>query len=1332
MNEIQKVVAGAGGGCFRKGARVQLEGGKTVPIEELKVGDEILSFDERGEICKSVVTQTHYHEGNEPILRVRFWRGETYITPNHWVLNAYNSFTEMECLTTNDALVDGLGGLRPIISMELFSHEPVYNLTVEPNHTFICDDIRVHNGGFRERYPTVAGSGGGGGKSKSRTMREDPDSLESKSIIKVIDLLGEGEIGGLVNGAKSIYLDDTPVISDSGVSNFDSVGWQQVTGTSLQRPLEGHDSVEVPYTVNVQIKKETSRTVTITDSNADAVRLVVSVPSLMSQDKNSGDIHGSSVTFRFDISVDEGPYSTLGEHTVTGKTRAKYQRSYLYDLPKPGSTWSIRMVRVSDDSSSSLLSNDTYFDSYSVIIYSKLNYPNSALIGVTVDSAQFSSVPSRSYLVDGLYIRVPSNYTPPKRQADKSWDDAIYDGVWDGTFKTAVSSNPAWIMFDILTNERYGLGNYVSEEDVDVSQLYKIAKYCDELVPDGFGRYEPRFRINTVIQTREEAYQVISDISSVFRGMAYWAGGIIGFTYDAPAGPTMEYSPANVVGGTFTYSGSARKDRYSVALVTWNDPDDYYRQKIEYVEDAELVQKYGIRETEVIAFGCSSRGQAHRAGLYLLYTGKYESDLITFNVGIDSAMVLPGEIIKIHDTTRAGRRMGGRLVSCTTTSATLDAKVTFENAGAVFSVRMPDGTFAERTLLEAAGTYSTVTWNEALPELPVPNAIWMVSSEELEPVLARVVSIKQENQTEYVISAVEHNPSKYDAIEQGLKLEEPRTTIIDTSSVTMPTNFNSFESTYVVAPGVIGSKILLSWTGNAISYVVSYRRLSTDGTALTNWEQVTALSPSYEILNVQSGIYECRVAAVALNGNTSLQASLNHIVIGKTASPGEVLNFKVTKRTYDLLLTWDEVQDIDIAGYEIREGFSWGSSRVVQSRFMGTSCVDDQDKPGTYNYFIRSIDTSGNYSENVTTFVLTLNEPSTVTGFVCVQADSRVEFRWNKNPETDIAGYEIREGNSWNGGTRITEVMATSYTLLSGSISGRRTFWIKAIASPGIESKAAAFYILDVVTPLDRNIVVEINEKDTEWRGTKRNTSIAVSDLVLDEGKSYGEYIFPVTLPKTFNARNSVFATFDAITADGEAWKNAIYSWGDATRPWIYAGNLGDVAVEFYISRFVGHDDNIIESFTLNGTGYGEINNTPPAQSKNVYYSDGGAFAKGVSLQQSTLLDWDVETPETFSLSFWVTPKDLDSGDTIWSALFASGERMVCGFDKENSKIYLEHGEEVIAVDVHLAVNDKVHIGIVQTATERRLYVGVVNGESAYAIGDFAPVGKIMNVGLHG
>lgn len=1347
MSEQIAVVAGAGGGgCFRAGTQVQLEGGTTIAIELLKEGDTVLAFDENGAIHTAKVVRLHYHAQPQPILKVKFWRGEVFITPNHWVLNQYGNFVEMGSLTDHDALVDGMGHLRPIIGAELVGHEPVWNLTVDPHHTFIANGIRVHNGGHRERYPVVAGAGGGGGGKggggSARAAVEDPDSLQSRGMVSILDLLGEGQIGGLVNGAKSIFFNDTPLMNADGNYNFAGVSWDQRTGTQNQPIMGAFSSIEAPTVVNTKVTRAIPINATISNPNADAVRLIVSVSGLTSQDTTTGDVHGTSVYFRFDISTNGGAFIPFsGDLCISGKTRSKYQRSYHYALPRTDTGgakaeyWTIRMTRLSDDPPASV-QNALIFDTLIEVVDTKLNYPNSALVGVTIDSSQFNSIPNRAYLVDGLYIRVPSNYNPTSR---------TYAGIWDGTFKVAISNNPAWVLYDVLTNARYGLGQFLNAQQIDKAKLYQIGKYCDELVPSGsfdsFGNpiYEPRFTINTAIQQQAEAYKLISDLTSVFRGMAYWNGGQVGFMQDSPGDVQMIYSQANVVDGVFTYMGSSRKDRHSVAHIGWNDPVQNYKRVVEYVENPAMIAKVGIRKLETLAFGCTSRGQAHRVGLWMLYTEQFESDVVSFRVGIDSAFVLPGDIIKIHDTSRAGNRMGGRLVAATTTSATLDAPTKLRGKeGTVISIRMPDGTFVERIVRYMSSNVEVevteVRWYEPLPELPAANAIWMIAEPDLKPMMARVIGIAQgETPGEFAISAVEHNPSKFAAIEQGLRLEEQPTSLVSTKYQAPVKEVIFSESSVTIAPGVQGLNLNVSWEGNGAYYEVTWKRY---GKYETNWETITTTNPMIELGNVRAGTYKFVIVAVNSFGVKSSKVESNYTTIGKTAAPGDVVNFQVTKRSRDLLLTWDAVTDINLKGYEVRVGPSWDAGVVITTNFYGTMLTHDQDTAGSYFYHIRSINMEDAYSDNVSTFKLVLTAPAAVKRFDVIQSGTRLELNWAANEEPDIAYYEVREGMAWESSKVIAEAKATSLTVPSGSI-GYRMFWIKAVAAPGIYSERASWIDTNIAMPTNSNIVASLNEAVMAWPGNKVNMRHVGNDIMMNDGVSRCEYITHLDLLDNFRAQNSIYGTVGSVIygTDTITWDASAWDWDDAeaNRHWAPDGQVDSVKTKYQISRKVGLRLNDLEGWSLNNS-LTSVTGKTATTATNVEYLD-GRHSKGLHLRGGTVVDWQsINIPAIFRKTFWIIPKMIGNSAqiSILEMATADGKKLRLAYDEPTQTFTLsDHLERHVSASLTIEPSDVIGVGIVQTETTRKLYVGKVGGLVATGEANIAPLGVFTTLRMY-
>jgi predicted phage tail protein len=826
-------------------------------------------------------------------------------------------------------------------------------------------------------------------------------------MISVLDLIGEGQIGGLVAGAQSIFFNNTPVQNSDGSWNFSIQTIDPTTGVALstptgfaydfrdgqqaQLPVTGFSDVETPHVLGTKVTQgQAPVVVSITNPNVDAVRLIVSTPSLMFQDTTNGNVSGTTVQFKFEVSVNGGAYAPLSDVlTISGKVSSTYQAAYQYALPKTGAGgaaatfWNIAMTRITPNSLLSNLSNDIHFSDYVEIVNSQLSYPNSALIGMTLNSQEFSSIPVRSYMVNGLYIKVPSNYTPPNMSAAGVWTPAVYTGIWNGTFKMAITSNPAWIMYDLLTETRYGLGQYITPANVNVSALYQIGMYCDGMVSDGFGSLEPRFTINTAIQTQADAYKIISDISSAFRGMAYWRG-MVNFTQDAPTAPSMIFTPANVVDGIFNYSGASRKDRHSVVQVTWNDPTQYYKQVIEYVDNPALIAQLGVRKLDVTAFGCTSRGQAHRAGLWILHTEEFESSFITFRVGIDSSLCIPGDVVKIQDPSRAGRRLGGRLIACTATTATLDAPVTL-TAGPVptMSIRLPDGTFADVIINQQGVTTASITWNAALTQVPLPGAMWVIAEANLVPLLARVIGVSQsESASEYLITAVEHNPAKYASIDGGTILTAPLTSSINSSLVVAPTNVTIAEAQYQVAPGTVGLQLLVSWTGQASYYNVTWSRT---GANQTNPVTTSVSTPTFDLLNSMAGVYSFTIVAVNMFGIASQPTYATFSSAGQLPPPAAIATFAAAQGSFQINLSWmygaAVVSSDNVEVWRSATGNQIDATIVTTLPWPMTSYVHTgQMTAGTFNYYIRTKNASGLFSGWLSTsLVYTLDSTSLLT-----------------------------------------------------------------------------------------------------------------------------------------------------------------------------------------------------------------------------------------------------------------------------------------------------------------------------------------------------------------
>lgn len=729
------------------------------------------------------------------------------------------------------------------------------------------------------------GKDGGGGSSPV----ESPDSLHSIAYARILDLLSEGEVAGLVNGLQSIYLDSTPLANADGSLNFQNVAIDYRSGTQDQDHIPGFPSVENETTVGVELTSAVPWTRAVANTQLSAVRVQLSVLALSKADTSNGNINGYRVEYAIDLSTDGGAFQRVMTAAFDGKTTNKYVRTHRVELPPAVSGWTVRVSRTTPNANSSTVADTTRVESFAEVIDAKLRYPNSALVGIRIDARQFSNIPTRAYHMRGRVVRVPSNYDPVTR---------TYSGLWDGTFKVAYSNNPAWVFYDLVLHTRYGLGDRVNAAMVDKWSLYQIGQYCDELVPDGRGGQEPRFTCNCYLQQRSDAYAVLQDLASVFRGMAFWAAGNVVAVADMPSTASYLFHAGNVIDGKFTYAGSAKRARKTVALVSWNNPADRYVSKVEPVQDPDGIARYGIQQTEVTAFGCTSQAQAQRVGQWILLTSRLETETVTFKVGLDAAVVMPGSIIEIADPARAGRSNGGRVRSAAGRTVTLD-RAPVAAIGDTLVVNMTDGTAQRRTIGGIDGNAVTVTadWSLAVQA----EAVWSIESADLKTQLFRVVSVSEDDGLAFEIAALQHNPSKYSAVDHGTRIEARPISVIPPSVQPPPTDVTL--STYsAIDQGIAVTTVVIAWkpAANAIAYTVDWRR--------DNGEWVSAGrtgSQSVEVRNIYAGTYVARVRAInALDVASAPAYSPETPLQGKTSPPPVVGTLLTTAIVFGIRLDW--------------------------------------------------------------------------------------------------------------------------------------------------------------------------------------------------------------------------------------------------------------------------------------------------------------------------------------------------------------------------------------------------------------------------------------------
>jgi hypothetical protein len=748
--------------------------------------------------------------------------------------------------------------------------------------------------------------GGGGGKGGGATAqpqqyvpRQDTESLFSDSYAKTLHILGAGKIKGLVNGLQSIYFNKTPLQNPDGSFNFENVAVTFRDGAQDQGYIPGFDAVAAgPFSVGVAVAQSTPITRTVTDATANAVRLTITVPRLEEYtDKN--DILTTSINYRVAIQYNGGGYTTVVDDVISGRTRQGYQRQVQVAITGAFPV-DIRVSRVTPDSNSNNLFNQLVWSTYSPITYAKLAYPGFAHAGIRLSAEQFNSIPTCSFDVYGLEVKIPSNAA-----VDPSNGRLIYSGVWDGTFGAAQwTTDPAWCLWDLLT-QPYGFGDHIDASQLDRWAFFAASQYSAQLIPDGFGGWEPRFAVNMVIDQPADAYKLIQDFCSIMRAMPYLSESAMTIAQDRPADVSFRLNTSNVSPEGFKYSGSRLRKRPTIAVVKFfnNDIQDY---DYELVERRDAIIKYGVVKAETEAVGCTSRGQAARWGKWLLHTEWEEKELVGATTGLAiGSIARPGQVIGIADPVRAGSRRGGRIAAATTTSITVDsaAGLTATNSPTL-SVQLNDSTAQTRPVTGIAGNVFTVS--PGFSSAPMPNGIWQFETTAVRESLWRVLGVSETNGVDYEIGAMAHDPSVFNNIEYGWALEPRDITDLNIRPAA-PGNLTGIEVIYELQ-GRAAAKIQLSWTSvaDASGYRVQWRLNG------GNWQRQTTLAPACEILDSATGTYE--ITVVGLRGLLAGKSSaLRFIAYGKTAPPTDVTGVSLVPVDSDTaLLSWDQALDLDV------------------------------------------------------------------------------------------------------------------------------------------------------------------------------------------------------------------------------------------------------------------------------------------------------------------------------------------------------------------------------------------------------------------------------------
>ncbi|HEK0355458.1 TPA: DUF1983 domain-containing protein [Proteus mirabilis] len=933
------------------------------------------------------------------------------------------------------------------------------------------------------------GKGGGGGS----TPRLLDDNLKNKQFLNVIDLVSEGPIEGPVGGMSGFLLNGTPVVDEDGNPNIHGVEVQWRSGTQTQEPLEDFPFVEKEIPVNVEVKKSTPILRTISDQETDRVRFTLGVSALVSQD-DKGNQHDATVEML--IEVNDGSGWTHAETAkITGKISGQYLESYIIDAPKK-KPFQIRVSRLTDDSKSDLLKNGTVWASYTEITDAKFSYPNSAVVGMKIDKSQYGDTPNRTYHIKGMIIQVPDNYDPESR---------TYTGIWTGRFKPAWSNNPAWVFYDLVTNERYGIGEMIGSFGVDKFALYAIARYCDELVDDGFGNKEPRFTFNAYITSQRKAKEVLDDLASVFRGMPLWDGQQLTCFQDRPSDPVWTYTNSNVIDGKFKYTSTAKSARHNAIEVSWVNQSNGWSEEREFIQDDDLIQRFGgVNVKKVTAFGCTSRGQAHRVGKWILQTEKLEKDSVTFSTGREGINCISGDIIEVADDSFAGVKVGGRVLSVNGSTIIIDAPIDWEyDDKGTFSFLGASGGFEKIDIQSIDGDIVTL---REIPNGLKQYGVFSISKSTLTTRLFRVITISEDKDGIYLYNCIQHEPQKERIVDNGVDF----TGNPPTQNVIRIPNIERLSIAYVNDSSQVQARAM--WMTTTINRNISFNVTLYKDSKVVSTGNTTDLE--YYFNGLEAGDYLVGVRGRDTNGMLGNESKVQ-MVIGTPSAPSSII---VESGFFEIKLI-PHIAVPHTLNTEFEFWFS-GERRIdnvneIESKadFLGRAkfWTKGQLKAGRdYWFYVRSVNEYGKshfveakgQADDNTEAILDELDGHFMTTEAGKQLDEKLNWNTESIAELVNATYElstdllVRDGNAQAGIKDLRKVFANQQEAWAQEI--------KEIYSAVGENKSAIKETQTSITKLDEAIGQRFTAIRTDMDNAQADI-ISNSQAISNTNKSFAE-----------------------------------------------------------------------------------------------------------------------------------------------------------------------------------------------------------------------------------
>jgi predicted phage tail protein len=811
------------------------------------------------------------------------------------------------------------------------------------------------------------GKGGGGSQGQAHQPNIAPNTLRSLATVRILEVLSEGPVFGASNAPISmwqgVFLNGTPVVDQAGNAQFFIKEGFFREGWPSQDAVPGYPLGEAPFSVGVQVYNGVP-VIRSFNTPISAVRYILQIPALYGQMDN-GDVTGASVTYAFDISVDGGAWTNVVTEQISGKTMSPYQRAVRVQVPYTTGTIQGRVTRFDPDPGPQT-QNLLFWSSYVEIIDGQIAYDDTCIAAMTIDAQQFSNPPTRGYLLDGLLLDVPSNYDSRAR---------TYSGDWDGTFKQAWTNNPAWVLYGLLINERWGLGRFIDVTAVDKWSFYECAQYNDELVPDGSGGTEPRWTCNCVINTRQDAFTVLNSVASCMLALLYWSNGTVFVAQDRRAGaPTRLFTPADVEQGLFDYQGADYRSRWTAVAVQWNDPTDQYNQAVELVQDQQLVAQQGYRDTQQAAFACTSRGQAQRFGRWMIYTNQFETEVVSFKVGLENADVRPGEIVSISDPSRVGARLGGRLfddpgADTLTLDAMPDQMITSPAAWTLYIV-VGSAADADVPTVIACAVQAVLGNNQVRVvgklDTMVAGCLWMAASADAQPTHWRIASINDRGQGLYELLATEHHEEKFDYVDDGVLIPPPVFSLVPTGVLAAPSDLAKQEYIYLDGSGTPQFGVVMSWQASPDPRITSYV-LEMSGPNGDYRRFVGVPNVAQDVPAMRQGEWLAVLRGFDSLGRRTLPISLDFIPVGLSAKPLPPASLFITPQGQTCTLTWVPTGEIDVVFYWLQwspltdGSATWETATTSIARVnRNTTQITTPTRSGTF--MIKSIDALGQES----------------------------------------------------------------------------------------------------------------------------------------------------------------------------------------------------------------------------------------------------------------------------------------------------------------------------------------------------------------------------------